>query len=268
MFKGQKFERSKSLKFCFAKFLLFTLCPFLFTSVVFAADINLNSNNYQGRSEYSINLDRGIINSKTIDLSENDTSVNLISATDKFVQCNVRSSWEDFKILIDTTGDNDFIYISFANKMADLGLFDLATLAGSKIRDKDIAGASIDAMKKFYYPKKNLKLDDELFLAETYSNILYNNQSSEAANELVQNTQIMSNYDYANYVAALGYYKANNFKQAAKYIDIATQQNSNLNYQKLRAEILAELKNSKALEIVDNLKKQNLHSYEYENKIA
>jgi tetratricopeptide (TPR) repeat protein len=235
-----------------------------------AADMNLERTNHQGRSEYTIDLNRPSGNSQTIDLSENDAFVHFVNATDKFVQCNIRSSWEDFKTLINTAQENDFLYISFADKMADLGLFDLANLAVSKIKDKDIAGVSIDAMKRFYYPEKPLKLDDELFLAETYSNILYNNQSFEATNELIQNAQLMSTSDYANYLAALGYYKSNNFKSALKYIDIATSQNSStLNYQKLRAEILAELNSPEdALKVVDNLKKQHLNSSEYENKIA
>lgn len=233
------------------------------------SDINLQSTNYQGRSEYNINLDKGQDNSKTIGLSENDTFYHFVNANDKFVQCNIRSSWEDFRNLLNTSQDNDFIYISFANKMADLGLFDLANLAGSKIKDKDIANVSIDAMKRFYYPRRKLNLNDELFLAEIYSNILYNNQSSEATNELLQNPALLSNSDYANYLVALGSYKSNNFKQAAKYINIATLQNSsNLNYQKLKAEILAELKSpSEAMKVVDNLKKQKLYSYEYEKKV-
>lgn len=250
--------------------LLFPLSPFLFPqSSVFAAEIDLNSN-YQGRSEYNINLTNGQNNSKTINLNENDTFYNFENANDKFVQCNIISSWEDFKNLINTCQDNDFIYISFANKMADLGLFDLSNLAVSKIKDKDIAGISIDAMKRFYYPKRKLKLDDELFLAEVYSDILYNNQSSEATNDLLQHPALLSNSDYANYLVALGSYKSNNFKQAAKYINIATLQNSsNLNYQKLKAQILAESDDSsEALKIVETLKKQNLYSYEYENKIA
>lgn len=262
---------SKIFIFSFCIFLLFPLSSFLFPqTAVFAADINLDRTNYQGNSEYTINLDRSRDSSQTIDLNENDTFSRLTNATDKFVQCNIRSAWDDFKTLINTAQDNDFIYISFANKMADLGLFDLANLAASKTKDKTISGVSVDAMKRFYYPQKSLKLDDELSLAETYSNILYNNQSTEATNELVKNDLLMTNSDYANYLAAFGYYKSNNFKQASEYIDIAISQNpSNLNYQKLKAQILAELnKNTEAIKVVDNLKKQQLNSYEYENKIA
>lgn len=211
-------------------------------------------------SGISIDLNKGQSSSKIINLSENDTFYNFNNATDKFVQCNIRASWDDFKTLINTSPNNDFIYMSFANKMADLGLFDLSNLATTKIQDKDIANVSIDAMKRFYYPRKKLKLEDELFLAETYSNILYNNQSSEATNELLKNETLLSNSDYANYIAALGSYKSSLYSRAAKYINIAVIQNqTNLNYQKLKAQILADDdKPEEALKTVENLKKTKL----------
>lgn len=232
----------------------------------------INTNQSSG-SERVIDLNKtsnqASDSTKTIDLSENDTFYHFVNATDRFVQCNIRASWDDFRTLIKTSQDNDFIYMSFANKMADLGFFDLADFASSKIKDKDIAGLSIDAMKRFYYPRKKLKREDELFLAEAYSNILYNNQSSEAVNELLKNETLLSNSDYANYLVALGSYKSNFSSKAKKYINIALLQNPNtLNYQKLKAEILADGDEpQEALKVVDNLKKQNLYSYEYERKI-
>ena len=230
--------------------------------------IDTHKNN-QISNETNINLDKSNNGYKTINLSENGTFYHFVSATDRFVQCNIRASWEDFRNLINNSEANDFIYISFANKMADLGLFDLANLAASKIQDQGIASISIDAMKRFYYPRRKLKLEDELFLAEIYSNIMYNNQSSEATNELLKNETILSVSDYANYLVALGSYKSNFYSRAAKYINIAIIQNpTNLNYQKLKTEILAENGNqSEALKMVENLKKQNLYSYEYERKI-
>lgn len=220
-------------------------------------------------SEKLIDLTQVEKNFKTINLTQSDDGYNITNATDKFIQCNIRASWEDFKNLLTTMPDNDFMYISFANKMADLGLFDLANRACIKIRDKDLSSISIDAMKRFYYPSRKMKLEDELFLAEIYSNITFNNQSSEATNELLTKDSLLSNYDYANYLVALGSFKSNSLPQAAKYINLATLQNpSNLNYQKLKAEIYAENnKPEEALKIVANLKKQNLISYEYEKKV-
>lgn len=192
-----------------------------------------------------------------------------VNATDKFISCNIRASKNDFRNYIKDTPPNDFIYLSMANKMADLGLFDLASFAVSKIQDQDIAGVSIDAMKRFYYPIRKIKPEDEIFLAEIYSNIMYNNQSSEATNELLQNEALLSKYDYANYLVALGSYKSGVFPQAKKYINLALLQNpENLNYQSLKAKILAQTDNPEdALKTVQNLKKQDLYSYEYERKI-
>lgn len=202
-------------------------------------------------------------------LTENESFYHLVNATDKFVQCNIRASWEDFKNLMSRSQENDFFYISFADKMSDLGLFDLANLATSKIKDKDITGLSIDAMQRYYYPRRKLRLEDELFLAEIYSNIIYNNQSNEATNELLKNDSLLSDSDYANYLVALGSYKSGILPQAKKYINLAILQNpSNLNYQALKAQILAQDNDpTDALKTVDNLKKQNLYSYEYEKKI-
>jgi len=231
--------------------------------------IDTTRTNYQPQGEVVIDLNKASGNATTVNLSENDTFYHLINATDKFVQCNIRASWTDFKTLINNSPQNDFIYISLANKMADLGLFDLANYAVLKVKDKDITGLSIDEMKRFYYPRRKLRFEDELFLAETYSNIIYNNQSSEATNELLKNEDLLSDSDYANYLVALGSYKSSFYSRAKKYINIAIIQNpTNLNYQALRAEILAEGdEDEEAIKTVDNLKKQNLYSYEYARKI-
>lgn len=223
----------------------------------------------QPTNEMVINLDKNQGNTLNISLTKNDSFYNFNTATDKFVECNIRASWEDFRNLIKNSSDNDFMYISYANKMADLGLFDLADFASSKIRDKALGDISTDAMKRFYYPRKKMKLDTELTLAEAYSNILYNNQSSETVNELLKNESALANYDYANYIIALGSYQSNSYSRAAKYINLAILQNpTNLNYQKLKAQILSENNEpAEALKIVENLKKQNLYSYEYERKI-
>jgi tetratricopeptide (TPR) repeat protein len=219
--------------------------------------------------EKTINLNKTQSFEKFINLNENNDFSHLINATDRFVQCNIKASWDDFKALINAAQPNDFTYISIANKMSDMGLFDLANLASSKIQDKELTKISIGAMKRFYYPRKKLKLEDEMFLAEIYSNILYNDQSSEATSDLLKNTELLATSDYANYLVSLGSYKSNMHSRANKYINIAMLQNpSNLNYQKLKAEILAEEnKQDQALKIVETLKKQKLYSYQYEVKI-
>lgn len=231
---------------------------------------NINPNDRSGyKEELTIDLSIPKGEQTTIDLEPDDSFYHFTNATDRFVQCNIRASWSDFKNLITNSEPNDFFYISIANKMADLGLFDLASLAGSKTQDPTISKLSLDDMKKFYFPKKKLKPEDEIFLAEIYSNITYNDQSSEATNELLKNEALLSNYDYANYLVALGSYQSNFYSRANKYINLAIAQNpSNLNYKKLKAEIEAENGNStEALRLVSEIKKQNLYSYEYERKV-
>lgn len=259
-----------AVNYCFADTLNLDLTPSAPSSAqTMDLDKKINQQNNETKSETVIDLQRLQGNATKIDLDENSTFFNLADATDRFVQCNIKAAWEDFKNLINNSPDNDFIYMSLANKMADLGLFDLANYANLKIKDKDLTNVSIDAMKRFYYPSRKLKLEEELFLAEAYSNILYNNQSPEATNEVLQNEHLLSVSDYANYIVALGSYKANFYPRASKYINIAIIQNpNNLNYQKLKAQILADdNKPEEALKTVENLKKQNLNSYEYERKI-
>lgn len=81
-----------------------------------------------------------------------------------------------------------------------------------------------------------MKIDDEVYLGEVYSNIVFNDQSREATSELVKNVNLIANSDYANYVAALGYLKSNDILNADKYIDSAIKMNpQNLNYKKLKS---------------------------------
>lgn len=271
------------LKQSFAKTIFLSVFCFSVGTQVFAQSLDVElspintispnvslSEDVKSTSELNVNLSKEeTANIKRVILTQNDIATNSVEATDKFVQCNIRAAWDDFKALITTAPNNDFVYLSLATKMSGLGLFDLSNLAISNIKDKELTNLSVEAMKRFYYPGKKLKLDDELVLAGAYSNISFNNQSSEATNELLREDSMLSNYDYANYLVALGSYKSNFFSQAAKYINIAIIQNpSNLNYYKLKAEILADdNKPEEALETIAYLKKQNLYSYEYEKKI-
>lgn len=241
-------------------------------AIDFSPIINIDpSDRSQYQGEVVIDLNKQSSEPETIvTLTPTDTFSQFANATDRFVQCNVRASWTDFKTLINNNLRNDFVYLSIANKMSDLGLFDLANLASSKTQDSDLSKISIDDMKKYYFPRKKLKTEDEIFLAEIYSNIIYNDQSSEATNELLKNEALLSNSDYANYLVALGSYKSNFYSRANKYIDLAIMQNpSNLNYKKLKAEILVEdNKPTEAIKLVSDIKKQNLYSYEYDRKVS
>src|SRR5574344_390489 len=205
----------------------------------------------------------------SVNLDENDAFYHLVNASDRFVQCNIKASWSDFRNLILTVNKNDFVYIAIAQKMSELGFFDLAELSVSKISDKELSKVAVDEMKRFYYPRKKLKFEEEMLLAEAYSNIIYNDQSNEVSNELIKNQNLLSFSDYANYLEALAAYKSGEQVKAERYISLAIIQNPyNLNYLKLKAQILANgPEPSLALKSVDILKHQNLVSAEYNRQI-
>jgi tetratricopeptide (TPR) repeat protein len=142
-------------------------------------------------------------------------------------------------------------------------------MAISKIDDKNLSDFIVEDMKQYYFPSVKLKKDDEIYLGEVFSNIMYNDQSREATSELVKNTTLMQTSDYANYIASLGYLKSNDFADAEIHIDTAIKMNDqNLNYKKLKAEILAQGKKPQnALKMVDYIKSQKLYSADYTRKV-
>ena len=207
---------------------------------------------------------------KKVTLTHNNIHNQYVLAFNRFIQSNVKSAYNDFKILIETVDSNDYAYMKFAENMADIGFFNLSEKACSKVEDKAISDFLTEDIKLYYFPKKKLKTDDEIYLGEVFSNIVYNDQSREATSELIKNTALMTESDYANYVAALGFLKSNEFIDAGKYIDIAIKMNpQNLNYRKLKAEILSQGKKPQnAIKIVEYIKSQKMYSTEFNRKVS
>ena len=159
-------------------------------------------------------------------------------AMDKFMQSNVRSSYQDFKILIENVMPSDYVYMKLTQEMASIGFFSLAELSMSKIQDDEISGLLEEDVKNYYFPNSKLTHKDQMYLAEIYSNIMYNDQSREATGELLKQTSLLTESDYANYLAAFGSMKNGDIKQAEKSIDTAIDKNpQNINYKRLKAEI-------------------------------
>lgn len=206
---------------------------------------------------------------KRATLTKNDVYNQYAIGLNRFMQSNVKSAYADFTVLIESIQPNDYAYLQFATKMADIGFFNLAETSLNKVKDKDIAVLLNDEIKRFYFPSAKLSRNDEVYLGEIFSNIIYNDQSREATSELIKNTMLMAASDYANYLAALGSYKSGNQEFALKYIDAAIAKNpQNINYSKLKAEILSQSKKPQnALKIVKTIKEQPLITDEYTNKI-
>lgn len=206
---------------------------------------------------------------KRATLTQNAVKNQYAIAMDKFIKSNIRSSYSDFKVLIDSVTPNDYVYMRLSEEMASIGFFNLSELAMSKIEDGSISSQIEDDIKAFYFPSGNLTKKDQLYLAELYSNMRYNDQSREATAELSKQTALLTDSDYANYVAAFGAMKSGDYKQADKYINQAIVKNpKNLNYKRLKAEIVAQSTNPKdAVNLIKDFEHYGLKTVIFDDEV-
>lgn len=190
-------------------------------------------------------------------------------AMDKFMQSNIRTAYQDFKILIDNIVPNDYVYMRLTQEMASIGFFTLAELSMSKIHDSGISSLLEEDVKKYYFPNYPLTYKDQIYLAEIYSNIMYNDRSKECTNELLKQTALLADSDYANYIAAIGSMKSGDIKQAGKSIDIAINKNPvNMNYKRLKAEIYSQSDNPQdGVKYMNDLKSDDINTIIFDNEL-
>ena len=202
-------------------------------------------------------------------ISQIEAFSDFLRATDKFKQSNVGVAYDDYKFVLDNINTNDFGYTLMAGKLADYGLFYLSNLACKKMSDEDITQNHVENIQKFFYPKKRLPYNEEIYLAEAYSNIMFNEQSKETMEELLANSEMLENFDYANYILALAAFKANKLPIAKQYIQVAITQNpQNINYKILEAQIFANgMRPQDALKVVNQLKKEDLTEAELQRRV-
>ena len=84
---------------------------------------------------------------KKATLTHNSVHNQYVIAFDRFMQSNVKSAYKNFKVLIETMEPNDYGYMQMAEKMADIGFFNLSEMAASKIDDKILSDFLIDDIK-------------------------------------------------------------------------------------------------------------------------
>ena len=207
---------------------------------------------------------------KKVTLSKNEIYNQYAIGLNRFMQSNVKSAYNDFQMMIESMPQSDYGYLQMAAKMADIGFFNLADTSLKKVKDNEIALILNEEIRRFYFPSVNLSKSDEVYLGEIFSNIIYNDQSREATAELMKNSMLMEGSDYANYLAALGSIKSGEKEQALKFINTAISKNqNNINYQKLKAEILSqENKTKSALKIVEQIKSSPFMSSEFSDKVS
>lgn len=201
-------------------------------------------------------------------IKDNFVKAKYASAENRFAQSNVKASYDDFNDLIERAAHDDYVFLVYGAKMAEYGFFDLSDNLIKKLDDNNFTETYIKDIKKFYYPSAMLNTKDIVYLADAYSNIMYNNMAIETTSELLNSTQAADS-DYKNYLIALGYYKSNNLPLALKYVNNAITENDiNVNYLCLKAKILADSnKSGQALNVLQKIKKETFQTVEFQNKV-
>ena len=189
-------------------------------------------------------------------IKDNFVKAKYASAENRFAQTNVKASYDDFNDLIQRASHDDYVFLVYAMKMAEFGFFDLSDALIKKLDSNNFTASYVSDIKKYYYHSAMVNPKDIIYLADAYSNIMYNNMAIETTSELLSGTQAAES-DYKNYLIALGFYKSNNLRQALKYINNAiTENDMNVNYLALKAKILADSNKSKqALKVLNKIQK-------------
>ena len=190
------------------------------------------------------------------------------SAENRFIQSNVKASYDDFSDLIMRASHDDYVFLLYGIKMAEYGFFDLSDNLIERLDNNFFTASYVTDMKKFYYPSGLLRYKDIVYYADAYSNIVYNDLALETTSELLNSAQA-EECDYKNYLIALGYYKSNNLVNALKYINNAIKENDkNVNYKCLKARILEDSKKTKqALRELEAIKKAEFKTTDFQQKV-
>lgn len=215
----------------------------------------------------NVKTEKTVANMDTV-LKDSFVKSKFSSAENRFLQGNVKASYDDFSELIKRTAHDDYVFLIYGIKMAEYGFFDLSDELIGKLDRNHFTAAYVNDMKRFYWPSTMTDLNDTIYLSDAYSNIVYNNMSLETTSELLNSIQAAQS-DYKNYLIALGCYKSNNLTKALKFVNNAIKENDrNVNYLCLKARILADSdKSSQALNIVEQIKREPFLTTDFQNKV-
>lgn len=207
---------------------------------------------------------------ETRSLSTHHPSLKYDEAKEKFFQGNITAAYKDFKELIDQSANNDFLSIGLAYKFANIGLFSLAQEAINNVEDKDLYKKQIDLIKTDLFPRVALSYDEEIYLAQNFTEIYFNNLAFEVVREMgKKKSELTKRSDYANYILAQGYANIKEYSKAQNAVNKAISINpENANYQKLKAQIYCENnKFSDSVKTINNLLSMNIDIMNYKNEV-
>ncbi len=207
--------------------------------------------------------------SETSKYSDDDYSKLYALANEKYAQGNITSAYKDYKTVLAATASDDFVNLGFAYRFANLGLFSLSQEAINNIQDRDLYSNQIELMKKVFFPKMTLSYDEEIYLAQCYTEIYFNNLAFEVVRELSKNSELLKKSDYANYILARAYLNLKEYGRAMSSVNKALSiSDNNANYLKLKAQIYCENnKFSDSIKTIDSILAQNVQVMNYNKDI-
>lgn len=190
-------------------------------------------------------------------------------ANEKFTQGNITAAYKDYKSILVANPTDDFVNLGLAYKFANMGLFSLAQEAINNIQDRELYNNQIQLIKSNLFPLVVLSYDDEIQLAQSYTEIYYNNLAFEVARDMGKLPEKYKRSDYAHFILSQAYYNIKEYNKAINEINRALAINpENTNYLKYKAQIFCETnKLSEAIKILDSLLAQNTNMLDYHNDL-
>ena len=236
-----------------------------------SVEININRNKTNSDIIKLITLEgmTSTENVKDINTNKNSFGKYILSGDDKFSQGNVAAAYSDYAKAILASAGSDFQLLLASYKMANIGFFSLSQNAINSIKDKTLYQKQVDAIKEIFFPSAALSYDEEIQLAELYTDIYYNNLSKETGKDLSKQTTLLKKSDYANYILAQAHYESDDFNKAINAINKALNIKKNSPfYLQYKAKILCATKDYKdALKIINKILSQNLVSERFNQSL-
>lgn len=214
---------------------------------------------------FSQNASSGsLLNSQKVDYSKKFQEAN-----EKFTQGNITTAYKAYKDVIAAYNNEDFLNLGLAYKFSNMGLFSLAQEAINNIQDRELYNSQIQMIKSNFFPQVVLSYDDEILLAQNYTEIYYNNLAFEVARDMSKMSDKYKRSDYAHYILSQAYYNIKEYNKAINEINKALSINpDNVNYSKYKAQIYCETNRlSDAVKILDNLLSRHIDVLDYRNDL-